>query len=364
MEERILKKTAIFVAVLSVTACISVFYLPRLGTVSEEILEAYKIYQTKTKEESLNMTGLELLEYNNEQAQKEQNEDAEFVSQLRLELPLGVSGDDLEITQNYVTQTINIVIPYANSEYFYEYPMLGRSDNIDSLTYESRNGYGIVEFVTDQVFELDTSFDKDYFYIDFLTPQEVYDKVVVIDAGHGGNAPGATKQGIYEKDIDLSIVLKLKEIIDASGNTSIGVYYTRLTDENPSFEHRVGLANKSNADLLISVHNNSTPSGRMSSINGTEVLYDESKESLEFSSMGFAQICLEEVIAMTGSANKGLVTGSEMYIIRNSEAPVALIEVGFMTNQVELTNLCSEEYQMKVAQGIYNAILRAFAEGY
>lgn len=363
MEERILKRTAIFVMILSVTACISVFYLPRLGIVSEEIIEAYKEYQTKTKEERLNMTGLELLEYNNEQAKKEQTKE-EFTSQLRLELPLGVSGNDLKVTQDYVTQTIDIVIPYANSEYFYEYPMLGRSDNIDSLTYECKEGYGIVEFVTDQVFELATSYDKDYFYIDFLTPQEVYDKVVVIDAGHGGNAPGATKQGIYEKDIDLDIVLKLKEIFDASENQSIGVYYTRTTDVNPSFEQRVGLANKSNADLLVSVHNNSTPSGRMSSINGTEVLYDEAKESLEFSSMGFAQICLEEVIAMIGSANKGLVTGNEMYIIRNSEAPVALIEVGFMTNQVELDNLCSEEYQTRAAQGIYNAIMRAFAEGY
>ena len=67
---------------------------------------------------------------------------------------------------------------------------------------------------------------------------------------------------------------------------------------------------------------------------------------------------------MTGSANKGLVTGNEMYIIRNSEAPVALLEVGFMTNYEELNLLCSEEYQIRVAQGIYNAVMRAFAEGY
>ena len=67
---------------------------------------------------------------------------------------------------------------------------------------------------------------------------------------------------------------------------------------------------------------------------------------------------------MTGSSNKGLVEGNEIYIIRSSEAPVALIEVGFMTNQTELNNLRSKEYQMKVAQGVYNAIMRAFAEGY
>ncbi len=364
MEERILKKTSIFITIISVLVCVSISYFPQLGSTSQALLETAKEYRIKNQAERLNMTGLELLAYNNEQAKQESEEEPLFSSQLRLELPLGVAGSDLEVIQNYVTQTIDIRIPYADEEYFYEYPMLGRSDNIDSLHYESCKGYGVVEFVTDKVYELETSYDEDYYYIDFLTPQEVYDKVVVIDAGHGGNAPGATKQGVYEKDIDLDIVLKLKEIFDESEDKSIGVYYTRTEDVNPSFENRVGLANKSDADLFISVHNNSTQSGRMSSINGTQVMYDESKADVEYGTKGLAQICLEEVTAMTGSSNKGLVEGNEIYIIRTSEVPVALIEVGFMTNQTELNNLRSEEYQKKVAQGIYNAIMRAFAEGY
>ncbi len=366
MEEKVLKRTGIFLSLISVLICGSIFRFPQIRSVSQLWVEAMNEYELKTQAEQLNMTGLELLDYNNEQAKEQAKEEPiTFDSQLRLELPLGVSGDELQITQDYVTQTIDIKIPYADSEYFYRYPMLGRSDNIDSLTYESREGYGVVEFVTSQVLELETSFDKDYFYIDFLTPHEVYDKVVVIDAGHGGNAPGATKQGVNEKDIDLDIVLKLKELFDASGDDkSIGVYYTRTEDLNPSFENRVGLANKSGADLFISVHNNSTQSGKMSSINGTQVMYDELKGDEALGSKGLAQICLEEVTAQTGSSNKGLVEGNSIYIIRSSEVPVALIEVGFMTNQTELNNLKSEEYQKKVAQGIYNAILRAFAEGY
>lgn len=364
MEERILKRTAIFVMIISALSCALLFRFPELEAVSAQYLADLKEYQLKTKAEKFEMTGLELLAYNNKQAKQETQKERSFDSQIRLEMPLGVAGDDLEIMEDYVTQTIDIKIPYAGEEYVYEYPMLGSSDHIDNLTYESMQGYGVVEFVTDRVYELSTSYDDDYFYIDFLTPKEVYDKVVVIDAGHGGNAPGATKQSVSEKDIDLAIVLKLKEIFETSGDKSIGVYYTRTEDANPSFENRVGLANKSDADLLISVHNNSTPSGRMSSINGTQVLYDEAKREEPPSSKGFAQICLEEVLAMTGSSDKGLVTGNEMYMIRNSDAPVALIEVGFMTNQTELNNLCSEEYQKKVAQGIYNAIMRAFSEGY
>jgi N-acetylmuramoyl-L-alanine amidase len=64
------------------------------------------------------------------------------------------------------------------------------------------------------------------------------------------------------------------------------------------------------------------------------------------------------------SRNKGLVEGDEIYIIRTSEVPVALIEVGFMTNQEELNLLNSTDYQKKAAEGVYDAVLDAFAKGY
>ena len=74
---------------------------------------------------------------------------------------------------------------------------------MDTLSYAHEGGEGVIEIVMDKVYELETEYDDSYYYFDFLTPQEVYDKVVVIDAGHGGRAPGATKQGVNEKDIDL-----------------------------------------------------------------------------------------------------------------------------------------------------------------
>ena len=64
------------------------------------------------------------------------------------------------------------------------------------------------------------------------------------------------------------------------------------------------------------------------------------------------------------SRDKGLVEGDEIYIIRTSDVPVALIEVGFMTNQEELNLLNSTDYQKKAAEGVYDAVLDAFAKGY
>lgn len=144
----------------------------------------------------------------------------------------------------------------------------------------------------------------------------------------------------------------------------IGVYYTRTEDSNPTFEQRAQLGGKVGANFFISVHSNSTTDGQMSDYNGTEVMYDEEKDSEGLSSKHLAKICLEEITGSMASKNNGLTHGNGIYIIRNSQVPAALIEVGFMTNQEELNKLNSPEYQKLAAQGIYNAILRALDEGY
>lgn len=82
-----------------------------------------------------------------------------------------------------------------------------------------------------------------------MTPHEVYDKVVVIDAGHGGNARELQSRALM-KDIDLAIVLKVKELFDQAGDKSVGVYYTRTDDSNPSLEQRVDMANKAGQTSL------------------------------------------------------------------------------------------------------------------
>ena len=92
-------------------------------------------------------------------------------------------------------------------------------------------------------------------------------------------------------------------------------------------------------------------------------MYSES-DTKELGSKAFAQICLDHVTEALKSRDKGLVEGDEIYIIRTSEVPVALIEVGFMTNQEELNLLNSTDYQKKAAEGVYDAVLDAFAKGY
>lgn len=349
MEEKILKISAGICLFFTVIACVSFFYLPRLHSVSlafgKEDFEHFLMEGGKR-------VGISAINTD--------EENINFSQQLRVALPAGCDARNVEVKQDYITQTVDIIIPTEDPSFLNETPLVGNSRNISNVVMDYAGGKAVIEIVMDKVLETEKTCAGQYLYLDFTSPHEMYDKVIVIDAGHGGNEPGASKQGVNEKVIDLKIVQKLKAMLDKE--EKIGVYYTRLDDTNPSLASRVELANKAEADLFISIHNNSTRGGVLSKVHGTEVMYDEKKDARQ--SKNFAQICLEEVAAACGSVDRGLVEGNSIYIIRNSEVPAALIEVGFMTNSEELEKLNTDEYQKKTAEGIYQAILRAFDEGY
>lgn len=348
MEEKVIKFSAGMLVCL--TLVFSVMYMKLPDVKAWAIARESVAYQPEEWKEQENMNDLALKDT--------EIADEENHMQLRVALPSGVTGEQVELHNEYLSQTLRIAIPHTDGSYFQNYPITGSSDHIEGLSYAQGKKEDIIEITTDLVYEVVSEYDDEFYYLDFITPQELYEYVVVIDAGHGGNDGGAEKSGVLEKDIDLAIVLALKELLDASDD-SVGVYYTRTDDRNPSYERRVGLANKSNADLFISVHNNSYK--RSSAIKGTEVMYSESFEGA-FTSERLAEICMEELTDILGSRDRGLLEGDSIYIINNSEVPVALIEVGFMTNKEELRLLNSAEYQKKTAEAIYNAIFRALEE--
>lgn len=375
MEEKMVRGISLFIAVLTVVMCVSLFDLPMLEVKANQyVAKQMRIRKERQEREEMwaTLSGLEFLDYSTRQAmataeqlpQEQQTavEALDFTQQLRLELPKNRSKDDVTITNHYMTRTIDIQIPGAGEDYLVHYPMLGKSDHILDLNYFSDESGGTLELSMEHVYELSLDWKEQYLYIDFIEPQDMYDKIVVIDAGHGAKMPGAIVGSVQEKDIDLAIVKQLKKIFDQSENEKLGVYYTRLDDSDPAFEDRSGLANELNANIFVSIHNNAYP--RSKSVNGTAVLYDEKKETEGNSSKHLADILLRRLTEELGSNNKGLMAGNDIYVIRSSEAPAALIEVGFMTNPKELANLTNEKYQKKCAQAIYEGIMQALEEGY
>ncbi len=279
--------------------------------------------------------------------------------QLRLTLPRDVDPSAVTYTEDAFSKSFELSIPGVDSSYFYDYPMVGSSDGIRELTFAYAGGMGILDITTTRIRKLSLSTEENYVYLDFFDPHDVYDAVVVIDAGHGGKDVGANRDDIYEKDINLSIAEKLRTYFEKS-DYNIGFFYTRTDDTFIDLEDRVAMANELKADLFLSIHNNSTASGRLSSINGAEVMYQVSDETGR--SREFAQLCLDELLEELGCNSKGVVAGDNIYIIRTSKVPVALAEIGFLSNKEELNNLTNSDYQDRAAHALYKAIIKTLKQ--
>lgn len=271
--------------------------------------------------------------------------------QLSLELPENLGKEGVSVENNYMDQIIAVHIPGMEKDYLDSHPFMGRMDHVRGMRMEK----GLVEISMDGVYEVESRVEGGCLYLDFWAPWQVYEKILVIDPGHGGSVSGDIKQGIVEKDLNLAIALRLKELLDENGR-HIGVYYTRTEDANPSFDRRLRLAEGVRADLFLSIHCHSAADGQMSEENGTEAMYDEQKED---GSQELAEIFLQEVASSLGSKANGVFPGNRDYVLRSSKVPAVSLAVGYMTNQEELDRLVTPEYQEQAAQGICNAIMRA-----
>lgn len=225
--------------------------------------------------------------------------------------------------------------------------------------------------------------------------------IVVLDAGHGGGDHGANRNYpdlglVEEKHITLGIVLKLGSMLER--NKDFKVIYTRKIDEYPSLTDRTNTANRSKADLFISVHVNSSPS-RSATARGTETFVQgpaQNRENLEVAKQENNVIYLDEkdketfasydpsspesLIALKLQQSKylenSLIVGSfveenfqksgrfsrgvkqeNLHILRRSAMPSILVETGFVNNYEDAAYLNSDSGQKETAENIYKAII-------
>ncbi len=201
--------------------------------------------------------------------------------------------------------------------------------------------------------------DEWNYYISLERPKDVYSRIIVVDAGHGGNDEGTGSAGraYMEKTINLNIVRYLKELFD--GRPDIRVYYTRLDDTKPSLKQRVALANDLEADFFLSIHCNANVS---KSLHGTEVLYSSLQNGWTgMNSRQFALLCLAEMNEKVGLFDRGIVARDHnVTIIRDSRVPVALVETAFMSNVSDMELLAQEQTQRRIAEALFSAVLKAY----
>ena len=220
------------------------------------------------------------------------------------------------------------------------------------------------------------------------TPAGTRRRTIVIDPGHGGKDPGASDNGVVEKNINLAVGLELYRVLTAKGYR---VIMTRNTDVYLTLQERTDIANDNNADLFVSVHVNALPSKK--SMTGFEIYIMalptdkdamnlakvENREYVEGKGMDVANVDrrTEMLLKILGDMqqnnkisestdfaaalyNAGAVNGLPMhriaqapfFVLRGAGMPAVLLEIGFLTNAEEAAQLVNPVYQQRIAQAM------------
>ena len=178
---------------------------------------------------------------------------------------------------------------------------------------------------------------------------------VVIDPGHGGPDPGAVGiNDLRETDVVLDVALQVAQLLQAKG---VQVLMTRTSEVDVDLPPRAALANSSGADLFLSIHANALTMARPD-VNGIETFYFESPRA-----RALAQAVQDQVLAVSpGSPDRGART-ARFYVIRRTVMPSALVEMGFVTGDLDSPRLADAAHRRRLALAISRGLLNVLRQG-
>lgn len=171
---------------------------------------------------------------------------------------------------------------------------------------------------------------------------------IIIDAGHGGFDSGAVYQGRREKDDNLDIALALGEVLQEHG---VEVAYTRTEDVYNSPVSKAEIANEIGGDYLISIHRNSSP--EPNTYSGVQsLIYDESGTKAEMAEN------INDELEDVGFNDLGISLRKNLAILRRTQMPAVLVEVGFINTDADnaLLDARFEETVDAIAEGIIDTL--------
>ena len=232
------------------------------------------------------------------------------------------------------------------------YPV--NSSYINNIVVNSTATSTVITFSEKKIMTVLMSEADGYIYIKPVLPKERYSKIIVLDAGHGGSDPGASGNGLIEKNLTLSMLNKARALFDSDG--TIKCYATRTTDTYPSFNDRTDLGNDV-GDAFISIHINAAAN---TSAAGTETysLYANDQGN-GLTSYGLASEILKNLLSQLGTKDRK-VKSENWIVLRQSKIPASLIEIGFITNSGDAAIMGSDAGQQKVAQAIFDSVKNLF----
>ncbi len=346
MDQRLLKSTTVYCFIFFIIAVTGMFYY-----------DANKIIVIA--DSSNNGSNQELDAVNSLQTQYSlvMENNKTYTNQIVIPLENAVKAESVYVENHYMDKEIWIGIRDGKSDFYSKKAIIGDMQKVKSGGYDIVDKVLWIKLSMDKVYEYESTMDNNKLLIKMKEPKDVYDKIIVLDAGHGGEDTGNHVLRTDEKDITLEILLLLQAKLKDSG---IKVYYTRTADDFVSDEKRTEIANGVGADMAISIHTSYDEDTEKS---GISTVYNGEYFIQDFCSIDLADILEKNVINETGAKVNGIVDAIETdVLVKDATVPVAQVNVGYLSNETDRENVKSGDYQNAIAEGIYNAIMQIYKE--
>jgi len=273
---------------------------------------------------------------------------------LYLEKESSFKTGSVKIEDNYLDGYCDVILPKDLSDVYGEGTYHIGDDVVDSVEVFTKSGKTTLRFHQNRISVYSIKEESDRYLIYAKNPQDVYDKVLLLDAGHGGKDPGTSGNGLVEKDLTLTMTQKVNKELD----NDIKVYLTRNSDTYPDNNSRARSANQI-ADMMVSIHMNAAEN---TLVNGTETLYKNHSNDTgkTLTSKELATLIQNSIIDATGNYNRGIIHRDDLLILNATTVPSVIVEVVFLSNVGDALKISQEDYQDIMAEAIADAIEEAF----
>ena len=180
-------------------------------------------------------------------------------------------------------------------------------------------------------------------------------RTVVLDPGHGGDEAGAVSNGLREADLVLDLARRIEGRLTAIG---VSVVYTRTEHSNPTDEERASLANRAEADVLLSLHCDSHDHVDAS---GVATFFFGRDRRTAWSAVGehFADLLQREIVARTGLANCRS-HGRSWRLLQQTVMPAVRLEAGYLSHAEDAARLADPAFRDTLAEAVLVSLQRMY----
>ncbi len=269
---------------------------------------------------------------------------------LIIPLPGNVTSDNIILEDRYMDHGLSIYIDSHEAGFYMDNPIVTDLDLIDGARCINQNDTGSVrlDFDFDGIYANESALtDSNTIEIRFYDPADKYDKIVVVDAA-GGSDAGASA----DNNLPLEISLLLKEISDGDSESTVKLYFTRLSASDVDSETKKEFLSDSKADLYVELSESDV---KARSADGVSAFYNDDFFLRRLSNARFADIMLKSCAGRGMGSAVGVFADTEDEMLLASKIPAARLEFGAAA-ETDRNSL------RKTAEGIYSGIMQSLEE--